>query len=389
MTEAPPAVPPTLKSDGEQVGCLHVPNSTSVVSKIDGRTYFVYSGKTVIAQKKQDRETREQLAAIPRTLRLLRPADGDVIEIRALGRNKFSSSGYFNDVAQAAQAALACDSRPRVTGVYAVLNQVNPLCFARSPNDMTDYGEPSTSDNDITRRRWIPLDFDPVRPAGVGATGEQVTGAETAAEHMRAMLAEQFNWPEPVKAVSGNGAYLLYAIDLPNDEEVRDIIAAALKVIDTLLREANEVTPVKVRLDQTMLNAARILRVLATTNRKGHPTPSQPHRRSRLVAIPEPLTVLTLGAIKTPGREALGRQHSNTLVREQLYHNSHRGPQDQRSQVWLPDPAPRNTTQDPRGRLAKTSRQTTFCSSLRQAALAREPRRGVRLDQSASTGSAI
>ena len=154
---------------------------------------------------------------IRRALDLL--TDG-LIEVRGLhvpaGRGKpIIVAGYFDDPDKAARAAAALDTR-KPAGIYIVLNQIDPALFARSPNQLTDGLATTTSDNDIIRRRWLPLDFDPKRKSGISSTEDEHASAEDIARECSAWLSS-LGWPTGILADSGNGSHLLYKIDLPND----------------------------------------------------------------------------------------------------------------------------------------------------------------------------
>jgi hypothetical protein len=99
---------------------------------------------------------------------------GSVVEVRATGipgRGKpHTASGYFNDFAVAADAVVRIDAEQKPEGIYFVLNEADPQLLARSPNTITEYPRYTTSDHNIMRRRWLLIDIDPVRPAGIGST---------------------------------------------------------------------------------------------------------------------------------------------------------------------------------------------------------------------------
>jgi hypothetical protein len=179
----------------------------------------------------------------------------------------------------AAQAAAALDAR-KAAGVYIVLNEINPALLARSPNKTSDHLEPTTSDGDIIRRRWLPLDFDAQRPAGISSSEDEHCAAEDVARKCAAWLSSR-GWPAPILADSGNGAHLLYRIDLPNDE------ASAALVRDMLAAIAAQFESEAVKVDRTVFNAARIWKVYGTTARKGYDMPDGPHRFARLIEVPE------------------------------------------------------------------------------------------------------
>ena len=235
-----------------------------------------------LAQPKAD------VAEISRALDLL-TVPGGVVEIRGLkipGRGKpYGAAGYFLDLDKAAEVAAALDNR-KAGGVYLVLNEIEPALLARSPDLASDHLDPLTGDGDIIRRRWLPLDFDPKRPAGISADEAEHCAAEDTARNCAAWLSSM-GWAAGILADSGNGAHLLYRIDLPNNETsaalVRDCIAAV----------ADRFTGGGVDVDLKVFNAARIWKLYGTTARKGHDMPDRSHRVARLVNVPSTIAVVT------------------------------------------------------------------------------------------------
>ena len=146
-------------------------------------------------------------------LALLTP--GSVAELRSPKTEKGTLSGYYSDFK--VMAAEAADLSGQVPAVYVTLNPVNPALLARALNQYKTYAKNTTADKDIIERRWFPLDFDAVRPAGISATDAEHEAALAKAQECRAWLTTQ-GWPQPLAGDSGNGAHLLYRIELPNDE---------------------------------------------------------------------------------------------------------------------------------------------------------------------------
>jgi hypothetical protein len=220
---------------------------------------------------------------ILRTCRLL-VAAGDVHEVRIpkAGR-RGTIAGYFDDAERLADTVLAIDGT--VPGVYLTLNPCDPALLARAANRLQGSVQVATSDADIIRRRWLLIDFDPVRPAGISSTSR---------EHGRAISAACGAWddlrgagfPDPVVADSGNGAHLLYRVDLPNDSAATELVKHILAGV------AARCAPDDITVDQTVFNAGRITKVYGTMVCKGDNLPDRPHRRSRLLEIPDHLTVL-------------------------------------------------------------------------------------------------
>ena len=98
--------------------------------------------------------------------------DSSVVEIRALA-DGITHSGYFDDHEALARAVEALDADPSVAGIYVTLNTVNPALLARRANRIKmrlSRKDATTADADIIRRRWFPVDIDPVRPSGVSST---------------------------------------------------------------------------------------------------------------------------------------------------------------------------------------------------------------------------
>ena len=94
------------------------------------------------------------------------------------------------------------------------------------------------------------------------------------AREIRAYLQAQ-GWPEPLLADSGNGAHLLYRVDLPADDG--GLVAGALAAL------AFRFTDALVSVDEKNFNPARIWKLYGTVAAKGDATPERPHRLSRLV----------------------------------------------------------------------------------------------------------
>ena len=100
---------------------------------------------------------------------------GTVIEVRAL-TDQFTHSGYFSDHATLIKAVEPLDTDSSVHGIYVTLNEVNPALLSRRANRIKmrlGKKDSTTSDADILRRRWLPIDIDPLRPSGVSSTDEE------------------------------------------------------------------------------------------------------------------------------------------------------------------------------------------------------------------------
>jgi hypothetical protein len=210
---------------------------------------------------------------------------GENFEIRALGSRGQVASGYYSDVVTALDDVLVLDADEDVSGVYITLNRLNNACLARAQNRNGRYVT-ATSDKDIERRQWLPMDFDPVRPADTSSTEEELAAANERAKLVADSLSIR-GWPDPIFALSGNGAHLLYAIDLPNDAKAKALVEQCLRAISFQYGDG------AVAIDLSVSNAARIWRLYGTTARKGDDLPDRPHRRSAIINAPAKCSVVS------------------------------------------------------------------------------------------------
>lgn len=218
------------------------------------------------------------------------PESGQVVELRVLNTGRTGTvSGYFDDMdALATEAAKWSGKAP---GIYITLNPVNSALLARAVNRAAPYAKQTTSDTDIIRRCWLPLDFDPVRPSGISSTeGEHEAARKRALDvyhHLRGL-----GWSDPVAGDSGNGYHLLYHIDLPNDPKAETLVQHSIEAI--AFRFSDDV----IEIDRKVYNAARIWKLYGTMACKGDCTDERPHRMAKLALVP--------AHIQTVSQEQLG-----------------------------------------------------------------------------------
>ncbi|MFN6129057.1 MAG: YfjI family protein [Planctomycetota bacterium] len=216
---------------------------------------------------------------------------GDVFEVRSIKcpdrrSSQFRStvSGYFDDVGKAVEAISEIESR-EPPAVYITLNPVNRDLLARCANRIQNKAENTSSDSDVVSRRWLFIDIDPKRPAGISATDSEVAHATAVSDAIRVEL-QSLGWPEPVQGMSGNGRYLMYRIELPNDDASRDLVR------DVLQGLAHRHNTEHAEVDCSTFNASRICKVLGTWARKGDSTSERPHRKSWFIHQDKPMGVV-------------------------------------------------------------------------------------------------
>lgn len=221
---------------------------------------------------------------------------GEVYELRALnvregGFTVRAVSGYFDDLEEMERQAALIESQG-ASGIYYTPNPVDASCLARAANRVVR-AKVTTNDREIERRRWLLVDLDPVRPAGVSASEEE---HEQAMQRAR-VLRDALDWPRPVLASSGNGAHLMWRVDLPNDEDTAKLFS---RVLDALDRRFS--TP-EVSVDTTVFNAARIWKVPGTTARKGDEVGDRVHRRAEIFELGDEALVTRAMLVGLAGEE--------------------------------------------------------------------------------------
>lgn len=208
---------------------------------------------------------------------------GAVFEVRVIGTAKKDiMSGYFRDAETLLKDLDNIDLRQK--NVYITLGKVKDECFARAQSEHFLKSPQTTSDTEIERYRWLFVDLDPVRAAGISSSDEELATAKKLSEAVQEyMLGLGFS--EPVRAMSGNGYHLLYRIDVKNDVTGHALIEKCLKVLSTLFNTE------KVKIDTTNANPSRICKLHGTMAQKGRNTKARPHRMSNILSYPEKVKI--------------------------------------------------------------------------------------------------
>lgn len=210
---------------------------------------------------------------------------GEVVEVRipkvfgksqAWGREfaRGTVSGYFDDHEAFCKAVELVDKEAH-SGVYFSLQVIDPRLLARAYNCL----KPSTlttSDHNVIAYRWLPIDIDPVRPAGIGSSDTELRAALRLRDQVAGVLVTEYDLQEPVRANSGNGGHLLVRLpDMPVEERTKLFVASILSGLSK--RFSND----HIEVDTTVFNPARIWKLYGTTARKGDAVPAGPHREAR------------------------------------------------------------------------------------------------------------
>lgn len=221
-----------------------------------------------------------------------------VVELRALGMLDVAPltmpdgteraptyAGQFRGSELESIAVEALTLSGRCRGVYYTLNHVRER-QRQAPRMQRASRRQLATDADVIRRTRLLVDIDAVKPsADVPASSDEHAAALDHADRIRADLTAR-GWPAPAVIDTGNGAQLIYAIDLANTADATDLVRRVLQGLATLDGPGG-------RVDTSVYNAARITRLPGTLNLKGTPSADRPHRRCVLLDAPEALAVVS------------------------------------------------------------------------------------------------
>lgn len=204
----------------------------------------------------------------------------ELVEIRAIDpmTNKVYS-GYFKDIDTIISQLQSFDN----CNIYWTLNDIDESCYSRTQRDkMLPKVKESTSDRDILGYRFILIDIDCERSAGVAATDEELNYAKKKANEVYAFLRNE-SFSEPLIICSGSGVHILYRVHLKNTPERQKLVKSFLDALGMLFSDE------KVHIDGVVGNLSRISRMPYFVNRKGSNTKERPHRMAYIVKAPNTL----------------------------------------------------------------------------------------------------
>ena len=236
--------------------------------------------------------------------------NGELFEIRIINKtgkvNKIIS-GYFKD----ADTLLECFNRVDLRGsnVYITLNQINKALFSRQQSETFIAGANSTDDPDVDGYKWLFIDLDPKRATGVSSSKEELDKAYELAGKIYQYLKDK-GFEEPVKAVSGNGAHLLYRIKLQNTQANKELVERCLKAL-SMLFDTDAIS-----VDTANFNPSRICKLYGTLAQKGKSTEERPHRMSRIIGdvkecVPTDIKYLEMLAAELPQEQPKATKYNN------------------------------------------------------------------------------
>jgi hypothetical protein len=264
---------------------------------------------TEAAEKLKSFFAGDPKATMAATLDFLHPHDS-VFELCIIGpKNPRSSAwegyargkkpivaGWFRDH----DKAVALAAQVQAAGIYITLNPCEEALLARA-NERLVAGVGRTKDSETQCIRNFLIDIDPDRPEGISSTEIEHGAALDMAQEVQMDLSTA-GWPDPLASDSGNGAGLIYAIDLPNTPETTALLKTVLVALAT--KYAETLASLRLRIDTSVHNPARLTRLLGTMNCKGDSTPDRPHRLSRIISRPEARVAVSRELLETIAQAA-------------------------------------------------------------------------------------
>lgn len=192
---------------------------------------------------------------------------GRTMELRALWEKGARRPRVWRgeDPVELIQFAKLAD-RDLAKGIYVVMNPFGEV------------GGAAVSDVDVTRREWLLIDVDPVRPSGSAATSAEMKSSLRVVVDVRSWLMEK-GFPEPFVGQSGNGGHLMWRVDLGTEDLETDLIKRCLEALAWRFDSDSAL------IDQGVFNLSRIWKLPGTVSRKGIATEERPWRLAQLRKI--------------------------------------------------------------------------------------------------------
>jgi putative DNA primase/helicase len=155
---------------------------------------------------------------------------------------------------------------PRLVDCQFVFWRLNPVKL--------NQGSKSANVSDHTKRRWLLIDIDPIKPANhkddPATDTEQAAAMELTLEVVAYL--RSLGWPDPVIVSSGNGFHILYRIDLKNDEESRLLLRRLLENL------GDKFSGPRGEIDEQVYSVTFNSRLPGFKNRKGKASAERPFR---------------------------------------------------------------------------------------------------------------
>lgn len=243
----------------------------------------------IAVNRSEDRTYAADLQEIRTTIATLHEPNA-LVELCAISEQGVDS-GYYNDHDELAREAKRLSDSGKYPGVYITVNPVKsevPMQKGLTTNRLYCRVPSRTRDEHIAKRRWFPLDIDPLRKAHTSATDRQKAATHWCKSSTVEILRREWRMPEPIMADSGNGFYAIYPTDEANDAATAALFKNATKAIAEKCS-----IPDVANVDAGSHNASHLIKLFGTMARKGADTGETPHRFSHLSSVPKNLRIVT------------------------------------------------------------------------------------------------
>jgi P4 family phage/plasmid primase-like protien len=194
-------------------------------------------------------------------------------------------SGWYADREELANLATGVDDNVKAKGIYVTLNPCDEDLYARSA-DCLKLNEHVTADEHVNKHTNLLIDVDPKRLSDISSTDEEHKLALDKAEEMMRDLSK-LGWTEPLAGDSGNGAHLIYKIDMDKTDENVALIKNVLQAL------AVKYNTDRLDIDTTVFNPGQITKLFGTHARKGSHIERRPHRLAKIISIPVNSEIVT------------------------------------------------------------------------------------------------
>lgn len=247
--------------------------------------------------------------------------ENGMMEVMAINmqNNKDNYSGIFDNDQDIVTGVTQFDRMPY--NLYFRINELMDSTKGLAQYNKMVKGAKTIQDTAIKFRRWMFLDFDPIRDGGVSdiaSSNEELACAKNKTIEVRAYLTS-LGFPQPVICCSANGYHALYRLgDIENTEAVKETLKNAIS------RISMQFTDEHVDIDKKVFNAARLTKFYNSVSHKGSNTELRPHRKSSVLACPSDIKSVPFELIEKLSSEFTEMTKPDVKPRSQSYYGNQR-----------------------------------------------------------------
>lgn len=188
---------------------------------------------------------------------------------RAYGK---TSIGFYRSHAQFARDAARLNGK---LDLYVNLCRLNPDLYGRAADRFRTHSPTRFTDAEVIWRPRLCVDLDPVRISGINSTDDELQAAIDLGIEVLEYIEDE--WQVGVVPVcSGNGVQLTFRIDEPEDSQ---LVGNFLNHLDQKYS-----TP-RVKIDTSLSDLSRVIRLPGTLNMKGDHIAERPRRMALCMEV--------------------------------------------------------------------------------------------------------